>query len=84
VDTCGRVLGPEQAGEILVHSPVVMTGYFGGPKERQRPFEGVAAYGRDIGFLCRPTCGRWPPAQELLWGKLLRHRVREDWDSGPS
>jgi len=68
VDTCGRVLGPEQAGEILVHSPVVMTGYFGGPKETAEALRGggcirarywfpVPAHVRFVGRLPRNSSG---------------------------
>jgi len=51
VDTCGRVLGPEQVGEILVRGPVVMAGYFGRPKETAEALRGGWLHTGDIGFL---------------------------------
>jgi O-succinylbenzoic acid--CoA ligase len=51
VDTCGRVLGPEQEGEILVRGPVVMAGYFGRPKETAEALRGGWLHTGDIGSL---------------------------------
>ncbi|MBN1466610.1 AMP-binding protein [candidate division KSB1 bacterium] len=50
-DNAGRILFPNQSGEIFVKSPSVMQGYWGQPKETERRLQdGWLATG-DVGYL---------------------------------
>lgn len=47
----GEILGPQESGEVLVHGPNVIDGYWENPEESAKTFEDGWLHTGDVGFL---------------------------------